>query len=107
MVPISLYRLWISRQNRGMAISIPSLEEVDDRRGAGPAQRMREPVTRPDDLALAGLPAQLPHDLHGLRDARRPDRLAAGLAPPGRVHGDRAIQRGPPLRRRGPALAFL
>src|SRR5947209_4591223 len=87
-VPIRLYRLWISRQNRGMAISIPSLEEVDDRRGAGPAQRMREPVTRPDDLALAGLPAQLPHDLHGLRDARRPDRLAAGLEPAGRVHGD-------------------
>src|SRR5437016_10895936 len=88
LVPIRLYRLWISRQNRGMAISIPSLEEVDDRRGAGPAQRMREPVTRPDDLALAGLPAQLPHDLHGLRDARRPDRLAAGLEPAGRVHGD-------------------
>src|SRR5207302_498241 len=56
LVPIRLYRLWISRQNRGMAISIPSLEEVDDRGGAGPTQRMREPVTRPDDLALAGPP---------------------------------------------------
>ena len=57
LVPIRLYRLWISRQNRGMAISIPSLEEVDDRRGARPAQRVGKPVTRPDDLALAGLPA--------------------------------------------------
>src|SRR5207302_1482374 len=107
LVPIRLYRLWISRQNRGMAISIPSLEEVDDRRGARPAQRVGKPVTRPDDLALAGLPAQLPHDLHGLRDARRPDRLAPGLQPTGRVHGDLAIQRGQPFRGGGPALAFL
>src|SRR5438094_952199 len=35
-VTMRLYRLWISRQNRGMAISFPSLEEVDDR-GGGPA----------------------------------------------------------------------
>src|SRR5438876_9694052 len=67
-VPIRLYRLWISRQNRGMAISIPSLEEVDDRRGARPAQRVGELVTRPVVLALAGLPALLPPDLHGSRD---------------------------------------
>src|SRR5256714_1495413 len=56
LAPIRLYRLWISRQNRGMAISISSLEEVDDRRGARPAQRVGEPVSCPDDLALTGLP---------------------------------------------------
>src|SRR5436309_15283378 len=66
-VPIRLYRLWISRQNRGMAISIPSLEEVDDRRCARPAQRMGKPVTRPDALAPASLPVQLPADRHGMR----------------------------------------
>src|SRR5437879_13689905 len=59
-VPIRLYRLWVSRQNRGMAISIPSLEEVDDRRRASPAQRVGERGPRRDDLALTGLPAQLP-----------------------------------------------
>src|SRR2546428_7281550 len=35
--------------------------------------------SRSDDLTFAALPAQLPHDFDGLRDARRADRLAAGL----------------------------
>src|SRR5437879_13720188 len=63
LVPIRLYRLWISRQNRGMAISIPSLEEVDDRRGARPAQRVVAPGTRPDDMGPHGLSGQLTQTL--------------------------------------------
>src|SRR5438128_11748705 len=64
LVPIRLYRLWISRQNRGIAISIPSLEEVDDRRGARPAQRVGKPVTRPDALAPPALSPDPPPELH-------------------------------------------
>src|SRR5438309_8200973 len=86
LVPIRLYRLWISRQNRGIAISIPSLEEVDDRRGAGPAERVRESPPGSDDLALARLAAQLTHDLHGLGDAGRADGPAARLQAARGVH---------------------
>src|SRR5437016_2210785 len=106
-VPIRLYRLWISRQNRGIAISIPSLEDVDDRGGAGPAERVRESPPGSDDLALARLAAQLTHDLHGLGDAGRADGLAARLQAARGVHGDLPVQGRQAFRRRGPALALL
>src|SRR5207247_6947281 len=99
--------LAISRQKRGMAISVPPLEDVDDRRGAGAAQGVRQTATRPDDLPLAGLAAELVDDLDGLRDARRAYRLTAGLQPARRVHGDLAVQRRDPVQGRGAALPLL
>src|SRR2546427_6389288 len=106
-VPMRLYRLWISRQNRGMAISVPPLEDVDDRGGPGAAQGVRQPAARADDLAFAALSAELPHDLHRLRDARRPDRLTARLQAAGCVDGDLAVQRGEAVRRSGSAFPLL
>src|SRR5437899_8926931 len=106
-VPIRLYRLWISRQNRGMAISVPPLEDVDDRRGPGAAQGVRQPAARADDLALAALSAELPHDLHRLRDARRPDRLTARLQPAGCIDGNLPVQRREAVRRSGSAFPLL
>src|SRR6266705_1314570 len=93
-VPIRLYRLWISRQKRGTAISVPPLENVDDGGRAGSAQGVRQPAARSDDLALPGLPAKLPHDLDRLRDPGGADRLTAGLQAPRGVHGDLAVHRG-------------
>src|SRR5256712_2489251 len=44
-VPIRLYRLWISRQKRGTALSVPSLRHIDDggcaRRAHGDGQARR------------------------------------------------------------------
>src|SRR3989441_3906377 len=42
-VPIRLYRLWISRQKRGTAISVPPLEAMDDGGCAAPAPCARQP----------------------------------------------------------------
>src|SRR5467141_18096 len=90
-----------------MAISVPSLEDMDDRRGAGAAQRVRQPAARADDLPLTALPAKLPHNLHRLRDARGADRLTARLQPAGRIHGNLAIQCGEAVRRGGAAFPLL
>src|SRR2546427_7504770 len=90
-----------------MAISVPPLEDVDDRGGPGAAQGVRQPAARADDLALAALPSELPHDLHRLRDARGADRLTARLQPAGCIDGDLAVQRGEAVRRGGAAFAFL
>src|SRR6266536_1442512 len=90
-----------------MDISVPSLEEVDDRRGAGAAQSVREAATRPDDLPLARLAAQLVDDLDGLRDSRRADRLAARLQSARRVHGNLAVQRRDAVHGRGAALPLF
>src|SRR3989442_6070332 len=106
-VPIRLYRLWISRQNRGMAISVPSLEDMDDRGGPGAAQGVRQSAARADDLALTALSTELPHDLHRLRDARGADRLTARLQPAGCIDGDLAVQCGEAVRRRGAAFPLL
>src|SRR5439155_21426454 len=78
-VPIRLYRLWISRQKRGTAISVPPLEDMDDGGCPGSAEGMRQPAACSDDLALPGLPAKLPHDLDRLLHAGSADRLTAGL----------------------------
>src|SRR6059036_1496232 len=106
-VPIRLYRLWISRQNRGMAISVPSLENVDDRGGPGAAQSVRQPSPRADDLALAALSSELPDDLHRLRDARGANRLTARLQPAGCIDGDLAVQCRETVRRGGAAFPLL
>src|SRR2546425_3891893 len=90
-----------------MAISVPPLEDVDDRRGAGAAQGVRQPAARADDLPLAGLSAELPHDLHRLRDARGADRLTARLQPARCIDGNLAVQCGEAVRRRGAALPRL
>src|SRR2546422_5966882 len=90
-----------------MAISVPPLEDVDDRGGPGAAQGVRQPAARADDLAFAALSAELPHDLHRLRDARRPDRLTARLQAAGCVDGDLAVQRGEAVRRSGSAFPLL
>src|SRR2546425_302066 len=106
-VPIRLYRLWISRQKRGTAISVPSLEDMDDGGCAGAAQGVRQPAARSNDLALSGLPAKLPHDLDRLRNAGSPDRLTAGLQAARGVDGNLAVQRGEAVRRRRAALPLL
>src|SRR5437867_7058169 len=105
--PYRLYRLPISRQNLGIAISIHPPEEVDHRGRPRPAECVREPDVRVVNLPLPRLPAELPHDLHGLRDPDGPHGLPAGLQPAGRVHGDPRIQGGLPLLRRHPAEALL
>src|SRR2546426_12738283 len=87
-----------------MAISVSPLEDVDDRGGPGAAQGVRQPAACADDLALAALSAELPHDLHGLRDARGADRLTARLQPAGCIDGDLAVQRGESVRCGGGAL---
>src|SRR2546428_478443 len=79
--PYRLYRLPISRQNLGIAISVHPPEEVDDRSRPGPAEGMRQPDLRVLDLSLPRFSAELPHDLHGLRDPHGPHGLPAGLQP--------------------------
>src|SRR3989441_12113317 len=106
-VPIRLYRLWISRQKRGTAISVPPLEDVDDGGCAGAAKGVRQPASRSDDLALPGLPAKLPHDFDRLRNAGSADRLTSGLQATRRVDGDLAVQRGEAVRRRRAAFPHL
>src|SRR2546422_3775967 len=90
-----------------MAISVPPLEDVDDGRGPGAAQGVRQPAARADDLALAALSAELPDDLDRLCDARGADRLTARLQPAGCVDGDLAVQRGEAVRRGGAAFPLL
>src|SRR5213594_309421 len=106
-VPIRLYRLWISRQKRGTAISVPPLEDMDDGGCAGAAQGVRQPAACSDDLALPGLPAKLPHDLDRLRHAGSADRLTAGLQATRGVDGNLAVQRGEAVRGRGAAFPLL
>src|SRR2546422_2474477 len=77
--PYRLYRLPISRQNRGIAISVHPPEEVDDRGRPRPAERVRQPDLRVLDLTFPSLPAELPDDFHGLRDPHGPHGLPAGL----------------------------
>src|SRR5216117_910727 len=91
----------------GWPRSIASLEQMDDRGGARPAEGVREAMASPDDLPLAGLPSELTNNLDGLGDAGRADRLAAGLQAARCVHGDLAVQRGEPLGGRGSALALF
>src|SRR3989304_1918299 len=67
-----LYRDGISRQKRGIAISVPPGEEGDDRSRPGPAEGGRAPAPRPCARPLPRLAPQLAHDLDRLRDARRP-----------------------------------
>src|SRR5207249_261720 len=90
-----------------MAISVPPLEDVDDRGGPGAAQSVRQPAARADDLALAALPSKLPDDLHRLRDARGADRLTPRLQPAGCIDGDLAVQCGEAVRRGGAAFPLL
>src|SRR2546422_6061143 len=106
-VPIRLSRLWISRQKRGTAISVPPLEDMDDGGCAGAAQGVRQPAACSDDLALPGLPAKLPHDLDRLRHAGSADRLTAGLQATRGVDGNLAVQRGEAVRGRGAAFPLL
>src|SRR2546422_1007289 len=106
-VPIRLYRLWISRQKRGTAISVPPLEDMDDGGCPGSAEGMRQPAACSDDLALPGLPAKLPHDLDRLRHAGSADRLTAGLQATRGVDGNLAVQRGEAVRGRGAAFPLL
>src|SRR2546428_6805543 len=82
-----------------MAVSVPPLEDVDDRGGPGAAQGVRQPAARADDLALAALSAELPHDLHCLRDARCANRLTARLQPAGCIDGNLALQCRETIRR--------
>src|SRR3990172_5101084 len=95
-----LYRDGISRQKRGIAISVPPGEEVDDRSRPGAAERVREPDLRACDLALSRLAPQLAHDLDRLRDARRPHGVPARLETTGGVHADPRVQRGLAVLRR-------
>src|SRR5438445_13485170 len=81
--PYRLYRLEISRQNLGIAISVHPPEEVDDRGRPRPAEGVRQPDLCVLSLPLPRLPAELPHDLHRLRDPHRPHRLPASLQAPG------------------------
>src|SRR5207249_10011251 len=90
-----------------MAISVPPLEDVYDRGGSGAAEGVRQPSPRADDLALAALSSELPHDLHRLRDARGANRLTARLQPAGCIDGDLAVQCGEAVRRSGAAFTFL
>src|SRR3989442_2901504 len=90
-----------------MAISVPPLEDVDDRGGPGAAQGVRQPAARADDLALAALSAELPHDLHRLRDARCANRLTARLQPAGCIDGNLAVQCRETVRRGGAAFPLL
>src|SRR2546428_11335884 len=90
-----------------MAVSVPPLEDVDDRGGPGTAQGVRQPAARADDLALAALSAELPHDLHRLRDARGANRLTARLQPAGCIDGNLAVQCRETVRRGGAALPPL
>src|SRR5256712_12456225 len=88
-----------------MAVSVPPLEDVDDRGGPGAAQGVRQPAARADDLALAALSAELPHDLHCLRDARCANRLTARLQPAGCIDGNLAVQCRETIRRGGGRLS--
>src|SRR5207249_5489901 len=90
-----------------MAISVPPLEDVDDRGGPGAAQGVRQPSPRADDLALAALSSELPHNLHRLRDARGANRLTARLQPAGCIDGNLAVQCGESVRRCGAAFPLL
>src|SRR5947209_13002562 len=90
-----------------MAISVPPLEDVDDRGCTGAAQGVRQPAARSDDLAFSGLPAKLPHDLDRLRNSGGADRLTAGLQAARSVHGDLSVLRGEAIRGRGAALPLL
>src|SRR5437899_12873125 len=90
-----------------MAISVPPLEDVDDRGGPGAAQGVRQPAARADDLALAALSAELPHDLHRLRDARCANRLTARLQPAGSLDGNLAVQCRETVLRSGAAFPLL
>src|SRR5437870_6158901 len=90
-----------------MAISVPPLEDVDDRGCTGAAQGVRQPAARSDDLAFSGLTAKLPHDLDRLRNSGGADRLAAGLQATRGVHGDLSVQRGEAVRGRGATFPLL
>src|SRR5437867_13157725 len=90
-----------------MAISVPPLEDVDDRGGPGAAQGVRQPSPRADDLALAALSSELPHDLHRLRNARGANRLTARLQPAGCIDGNLAVQCGEAVRGSGAAFPLL
>src|SRR3989442_2164886 len=105
--PYRLYRLPISRQNLGIAISVHPPEQVDDRGRPRPAEGVRQPDLCVLDLPLPGLSAELAHDLHRLRDPHGPDGLPAGLQPAGRVHGDLRVQRGIPVLGGHSAKALL
>src|SRR5438093_17017 len=61
--PYRLYRLPISRQNLGLALSVRPPEEVDDRGRPRAPEGVGEPDLRVLDLPLPRLPAELPDDL--------------------------------------------
>src|SRR2546425_12507257 len=105
--PYRLYRLPISRQNLGIAISVHPPEEVDDCGRPRSAESVRQSDLRVVDLPLPGFPAELPHDLHRLRDPHSADGLPPGLQPAGGVHGDLRVQRRLPVLRRHPAKPLL
>src|SRR2546422_4690144 len=86
--PYRLYRLPISRQNLGIAISVHPPEELDDRGRPRAAEGVRQSDLRVLDLPLPGIPAELPHDLHRLGDSHGSHGLPAGLQPAGAVNGD-------------------
>src|SRR5262249_49095199 len=78
--------------------SVTTEEANQDGRGVA-AERVREALAGPLDLARAGVAAELRDDLGDLRGARRPDRVALGLQAARRIHGDLAAERGQPLLR--------
>src|SRR2546427_1039672 len=94
LLPTRLYREGISRQKRGIAISVPPREQVDDGGPARAPERVREAEARIRHLPLRRFPAELTDDLDGLRHAGRPHRVAARLEPAGRVHADPRAERG-------------
>src|SRR3972149_5849842 len=85
----------------------PPPEDRGGGRSPRPTQGVCETVLRPDDLALARLPAELPHDFHGLGDTRRADGLAAGVEAARRVHGHLPVEGRAPVQGRGAALPLF
>src|SRR6267142_3452492 len=76
--------------------SVTAEETHEDGRGVA-AEGVGEAAPRALDLPRAGLAAQLGHDLADLRRARGADRVALGLQPARRIHGDLATKARPAL----------
>src|SRR2546428_9687811 len=65
LLPTRLYREGISRQKRGIAISVPPREQVDDGGPARAPERVREAEARIRHLPLRRFPSELADDLDG------------------------------------------
>src|SRR5207253_855148 len=96
-----------SKNSFCVSIASVTSEERDEHGGRVAAERVGEADAGAVDLARAGVVTELRDDLGDLGGAGGADRMALGLEPARRIHGDLAAEAGPALLGRHAAGARL